>query len=127
MDALSLLTQPYEGLTLPDRAAALLCAREAGITAADMALAWADLESPGALAYQRHVVEYARDAGKLSEEASERWRRQLLGGDGLQDPRVQAFFFGWHERAVALMTEIAADAGEDAELRARWFLRGLKP
>lgn len=127
METLSLLTVPYEELSLPDRAAALLRGRDAGKTAADAASTWAELESPGPMLYQRHVIERAREAGQLDVGAAEGWHRQLLGGEGLRDPRVQAFFFGWHERALELMSEIAADAGEDPELRARWFLGGLKP
>ncbi len=127
MDALELLTLPYERLSLPERASALLYARDAGKQAAEMALTWEDLETPGPLLYQRHVVEYARDAGRLAAEAAESWRLQLLGGEGLRDARVQAFFFGWHERAVEIMGAIAQDAGDDDERRARWFLGGVEP
>ncbi len=122
-----MLTLPYERLSLPERASALLYARDAGKKAADMALTWEDLENPGPLLFQRHVVEYARDAGSLDPAAAAAWERRLLGGEGMTDARVQAFFFGWHERAVEIMSEIAADAGDDDERRARWFLGGLKP
>lgn len=127
MNVLELLTLPYERLSLPERASALLYARDAGKTAAEMALTWEDLENPGPLFYQRHVVEYARDAGRLDAGAAEQWQRQLLGGEAMHDPRVQAFFFGWHERGVEIMGAIAADAGEDDERRARWFLGGMEP
>lgn len=127
MDVLELLTLPYERLSLPDRASALLYARDAGKKAADMALSWDDLETPGPLLYQRHIVEYARDAGLLPGPAATSWERQLLGGEALRDARVQAFFFGWHERAVEIMGAIAADAGDDDERRARWFLGGVQP
>ncbi len=122
-----MLTLPYERLSLPERASALLYARDAGKKAADMALTWEDLENPGPLLFQRQVVEYARDAGSLDPDAAAAWERRLLGGEGMTDARVQAFFFGWHERAVEIMSEIAADAGDDDERRARWFLGGLKP
>lgn len=127
MEALQLLTLPYERLSLPERASALLFARDAGRKAAEMALTWDDLENPGPVLYQRHVVEYARDAGWLGREAVSAWQRQLMGGEALRDPRVQAFFFGWHERAVEIMGTISADAGDDDDRRARWFLGGLEP
>ncbi len=127
MEALELLTLPYERLSLPERASALLYARDAGKKAAEMALTWEDLESPGPLLFQRHVVEYARDAGTLSPEDSVAWERRLLGGVGMGDARVQAFFFGWHERALEIMAAVTADAGDDDERRARWFLGGLAP
>ncbi len=127
MEALELLTLPYERLSLPERASALLYARDAGKKAAEMALNWDDLENPGPLVYQRQVVDYARDAGRLDVAGAAAWQRQLLGGEALRDPRVQAFFFGWHERAVEIMGTIEADAGDDDERRARWFLGGLEP
>ena len=127
MEALALLTQAYERLSLPERASALLYAREAGKKAAEMALTWDDLETPGPLQYQRHVVEYARDAQALDDAGAAAWERRLLGGQGNADARVQAFFFGWHERALEIMAAVAADAGDDDERRARWFLGGLAP
>ena len=127
MEALALLTQAYERLSLPERASALPYAREAGKKAAEMALTWDDLETPGPLQYQRHVVEYARDAQALDEAGAAAWERRLRGGQGNADARVQAFFFGWHERALEIMAAVAADAGDDDERRARWFLGGLAP
>ncbi len=127
MNVLESLTLPYERLSLPERASALLYARDAGKKAADMALTWQALETPGPILYQRHVVEYARDAGRLAAESAEQWEQELRGGGAMHDPRVQAFFFGWHERAVEIMGAIARDAGEDDERRARWFLGGVEP
>jgi hypothetical protein len=127
MEALALLTRPYERLSLPERASALLYARDAGKKAAEMAVSWDDLETPGPLLYQRHVVEYARDAHALDAEGAAAWEHRLRGGQGSADARVQAFFFGWHERGLEIMAAVAADAGDDVERRARWFLGGLAP
>ncbi len=127
MEALALLTQPYDQLSLPERASALLYARDAGKKAAEMALNWNDLETPGPLLYHRHVVEYARDAQVLDAEGAAAWEHRLRGGAASADARVQAFFFGWHERALEIMAAVTADAGDDDERRARWFLGGLAP
>lgn len=121
-----LLTPRYETLGLADRAAALLEAREAGKGAALEAESSEELESGPASAYYRHVVGPAREAGALDEDAAADWRKALEEGKALRDPRVQAFLFGWHERGVEILGNLAA-GGEDEPERVRWFLKGMKP
>ncbi|MGH7475559.1 MAG: hypothetical protein ACRELD_04665 [Longimicrobiales bacterium] len=120
------LLAPLETLSLKQRAAALLEARERGRAAASLASAPAELEDAPTDCFQRYVVEPAVTAGLASAAEAAAWRESCLQGSALRDPRVQAFFFGWHERATEILAQIA-DAGETSpEARARWFLGSIR-
>src|SRR5688572_15287678 len=103
MEAHRVLTLSYDTLALKERAQALLLAREAGRQAAAYAERWDELESPATEQYQRHVVESARST--VGSGAADGWLKRCNNGQALADPRVQAFFFGWHERATEIMAE----------------------
>ncbi len=124
---LLLLSSAYDRLTLPQRASALIVGREAGRSAADCALTLETLEAPPPAEYLRHVVAPAAESGVIDGPLLEQWRRTCGEALGLQDPRVQAFFFGWHERATEIMAEISGNGTDADGVRARWFLDGLKP
>lgn len=121
-----LLTLRYDTLGLGDRAAALLQAREAGKAAALEAASPEELESGPAGAYYRHVVRPSLESGRVDEETAVAWKQALEEGKALHDPRVQAFLFGWHERGVEILADLAAGGGDEPE-RAKWFLKGMKP
>lgn len=121
-----LLTVRYETLGLGDRAAALLQARVAGKAAAEGAASREELESGPASGYHRHVVQPAEREGFTDPERAAAWKQALEEGKALHDPRVQAFLFGWHERAMEILADLEEGEG-DEPARAKWFLRGLKP
>ncbi|HUH13721.1 MAG TPA: hypothetical protein VMK65_11450 [Longimicrobiales bacterium] len=121
-----LLTISYETLGLGERAAALLQARVAGKSAAESARSREELESGPASQYHRHVVRAAEQAGFVDAEAAAAWKQALEEGKALRDPRVQAFLFGWHERAMEILADLEAGKGDEPAL-AKWFLSGLKP
>lgn len=116
----------YETLGLGDRAAALLQAREAGKAAALEASSPEELESGPATAYFHRAVGPAREQGLLDGAGAEAWMRALEDGTALLDPRVQAFLFGWHERGVEILANLASGGDEDPE-RAKWFLKAVRP
>lgn len=122
----ALLVERYESLGLADRARALLAAREAGRRSADTAASAEELEAPQAVLYHDRVV-LPSPAASSAPAAVDAWKAACENGQALRDPRVQAFFFGWHERAVEVLAELG-ERGADAEpARARWFLESLKP
>lgn len=123
---LQLLTVRYETLGLGERAAALLQARVAGKAAAEAADSREELESGPALGYHRHVVQPAEQSGFAEADTAADWKLALEEGKALRDPRVQAFLFGWHERAMEILADLEAGEG-DEPVRAQWFLSGLKP
>lgn len=122
-----LLASAYDRLTLPQRASALIAGREAGRSAADCALTLESLEAPQPTEYLRHVVKPAVRSGAIDQPGLAQWQRACGEALGLRDPRVQAFFFGWHERATEIMAEISADGPDGDGVRARWFLDGVQP
>lgn len=128
MDRSRLLTVPLDTLTLSSRALALIEARERGRSCAELASSREELEDAPAELYLTCVIGPANEQGVLDDEGHRAWlalRTDLTRL--LQDPRVQAFFFGWHERATELLAEIAgADSPDGAgEFRAKWFLDSL--
>ena len=121
-----LLTVRYETLGLGDRAAALLQARVAGKAAAEAAGSREELESGPATGYHTHVVQRAEREGFTDPERAASLKQAIEEGKALHDPRVQAFLFGWHERAMEILADLEEGEG-DEPARAKWFLRGLKP
>lgn len=119
MDSLRLLVEPLESLSLSERARALVQAREAGRVAAGRARSAQELEeAPLSCFVDAVAVAAAGDA--VTGEG----RGGADDGRLLRDPRVQAFFFGWHERATEILAQLA-EAPADSPLRARWFLDAI--
>lgn len=124
---LELVSARYDALGLPERAAALLHARAAGKAAAASARSRGELETGPADAYFRQLMAAAAEEGRLADDVAEFWKQACDDGAALRDPRVQAFLFGWHERATEILAEIEADDDPDDPARAKWFLESLKP
>ncbi len=125
MDRLRLLVVPPESLTLGERALALVQARAYGRAAAERARSADQLEEAPLTCFLENVVRPAAEAGLLSPGGSAQWEDASDSGQMLRDSRVQAFFFGWHERATEILAEIA-ESPDDSPLRARWFLDSIE-
>ncbi len=125
MDRFRILVEPLDTLSLADRASALVRARELGRAAAELARDTRELEEAPVDLYLRHVIAPAGDAGAADPEAASAWQQACSAGRALRDPRVQAFLFGWHERATEILARIAADP-DDSGVRARWFLDAIE-
>lgn len=112
-----LLTAPFQTLPLADRARSLELAREAGRVAAGGPVDPQELESGRPYEYYIHVVAPLLEGDGLSPKAAAGWKLRCLDHRALEDPRVQAFLFGWHERALELLGEVEAGGHADAETR----------
>jgi hypothetical protein len=119
------LLLPFDSLSLPERARALVVARRAGLAAAD--LTDPDrLEAGGLPFWCERLVAPAAAAGLIPAPQQEEWLRACASEGALRDPRVQAFLFGWHERALEILGGLLPDAEDGAAgTRARWFLGGV--
>jgi hypothetical protein len=119
------LLLPFDSLSLPQRARALVLARQAGLAAAD--LTGPDrLESGGLPFWCERLVVPAAAAGLIPATQKDDWLRACAGDHALRDPRIQAFLFGWHERALEILGGLLPDTEDGAsETRARWFLGGV--
>lgn len=109
MTRLELLTAPLEGLSIQQRVQALIHARELGLEIAEAATPRELHERVDAGSWLRHVVEPAVAAGVLAPEGAREWRRRCRGAEGLSDPRVVAFLFGWYEHSLLRMGEVGGD------------------
>ncbi|HET9984350.1 MAG TPA: hypothetical protein VFQ38_12210 [Longimicrobiales bacterium] len=109
MTRLELLTAPLEGLSIQQRVQALIHARELGLEIAEAAAPQELHERVDAGTWLRRVVDPAIAAGVLAPDAAQEWRRRCRGAEGLTDPRVVAFLFGWYEHSLLRMGEVRGD------------------
>lgn len=116
------LTAPYGTLSLAERAAALAAARAAGRDAVAGPVDPADMQAPKPLEYYAHIVGPLLERGLVSDRSAAGWRLRCLDHRALEDPRVQAFLFGWHEHAIEILTEASGQAERDWEAEVRRLL-----
>lgn len=124
-----ILLAPYDILTLPERAEALILARDAGRKAGRGPIAPDELERAHPREYWLHVVAPAVEAGETGEDEAEAWQALLSSERALADPRVNAFLFGWHEAAVEVLAELESGrVGPEEEVaRTLWMLDAVLP
>jgi hypothetical protein len=102
-----ILTAPWKTLALAERAAALVLARDAGAQAAGGPVDPADLEAPRPFEYYIHVLTPLIGRELVGAKTASGWKLQCLDHRALEDPRVQAFLFGWQERALVVLSELS--------------------
>ena len=91
------LLAPYDSLSLPERAGALVLARDAGDLAARL-VATGPERRAGVLVWQRLIVEEALLRRVVTIEDAVDLMQRALEDDGT-DPRLQAFLGAWAEVA----------------------------
>ena len=112
----------FDSLAPGERADSIREAREAaGVVAPELAegvLRGEKLDAADPELYLRHVLDTAREEGVLSGSDSIRWRGELAGPRGPQDPRVQAF--------LSSCAEFVADYQAGAQERRKVLERYLE-
>jgi hypothetical protein len=111
----------FDSLGPGERADAIREAREAaGVVAPELAegvLRGEKVDAADPELYSRHVLATAREEGVLSGSDSIRWRGELGGARGPQDPRVQAFLSSCAE----LIADYQAGAQERRKVLERYL------